>query len=178
MRQRSVFAGPITQEERNRELSRQAKRGWGEWLESFPWDHYATLTFEEPRSPEAAVRAFHAWRGKLEGLVGHDIDWFYAVEAHASGAFHVHALLHDTKGLTIDGIRQAWGAGKTKVLCYEADLGVEYYVTKQIATVTEHYGIGHRTPRRPGLSSKVAQEEDEGSQAPSAVIDRGGVAIG
>lgn len=92
------------------------KEGMLEWLESIPWDTFATVTFVPPNemvnTGYTMVGVKGAWR-RWRTLVMHwgilakgDIQWFASMERHKSGAPHIHAVV---VGLSTATLRhQAW----------------------------------------------------------------------
>jgi len=70
-------------------------REWAEWLARFPWTHFETLTFKEPRpSARSCLGCLRAHRRRLS-RVGVESRFFAVVEGgRSSTRMHVHALSH------------------------------------------------------------------------------------
>src|SRR5262245_38925845 len=69
---------------------------WAEFLGRIPWERFTTLTFDPKRvfpvSRERADREVFWWLGVSGHIIRRPIGWVYAVERHASGQWHAHAL--------------------------------------------------------------------------------------
>lgn len=123
---------------------------WGDWLATFRWDWWATLTFAKPRGPAAATRAFLAWIGAVRrGHDGRDVaspsaGFFLGHEVGQLGRLHLHCLVG---GLDPTARRdEAWRwwfsrLGRAEVLPYDPARGAGWYVAKYVAKQLSEYLI-------------------------------------
>ena len=114
---------------------------FGAWLGQFQWDHFVTLTFAYQSSEQSAVRQFKRWIRRLDQRAQQKVSWFYVVERFASGAYHLHALVHGTASLETSALRKAWRCGRPDVSRYDPQRGATYYVTKKIGADVVGYDI-------------------------------------
>lgn len=127
---------------------------WGEWLSTWPWDWWATLTFRDEYSPNAADRAFLRWARWLRTdspslgyFVGHELG-------RIGGRLHLHALIG---GLQPQVYRTAaWKRwhdrhGRAEILPYDPDRGASHYISKYVAKDFARYGIEEPSAPRPTL---------------------------
>lgn len=163
---RSIFAGPITQAERNAELSRRARSAWGPWLDQWHWTHYATLTFAMAVSQDTARSAATVWLDQLDRMAGSRVGHFAVIEMDASGQPHIHALLCDWGGLTCKDVRSLWGWGFTKVDYFDPSKGAAFYVTKQLGAPSGWQDFAHYGPYRHGSRPSTAAPSPVSSRSP------------
>ena len=128
--------------ERIREWMR-LRTTWGDWLGQTQWHHFATLTFRYRASEQSAVKQFMRWIRYLERRAQQRVDWFYAVERFASGAYHLHTLVHGTSSLEASALRKAWQCGRADASRYDPQRGATYYVTKKIGADVVGYDISN-----------------------------------
>lgn len=65
---------------------------WAEWLSAFPWTHFETLTFKEPRSsPRSVIGSLKRHRSRLKRM-GIQSRCFAVVEGSESVRLHLHTL--------------------------------------------------------------------------------------
>lgn len=129
------------------------KEGWVEFIKRFePYEWYVTLTFKDPKHPEAADKAFKRWiiyineclygrhyRDKKKG-----VTYFKCMEYQKRDVVHFHCLIGDPhlyklKRLTF---MQAWEHdcsssnvvvnGYARVLKYDARGGAVNYCSKYV----------------------------------------------
>lgn len=122
---------------------------WGEWLGSFDWDAWCTLTFREPYSADAADRAFRRWAQWIEKenprfgyFVGHELGGI-------GGRLHLHALLGGLEeGCSRRALWKRWHDkhGRAQLLPYDREKGAAFYVSKYVTKEIGHYDI---QPARP-----------------------------
>ncbi len=129
----------------------------GSWLQSFPWDAFATYTFELPRSPGRALwwarRHLHQlnhWVGRSRPPGSPD-RWArkpYAAVFHeigpCGGRGHLHALVGNMRpfpaycgNLLLPGVwaehcclAHSWLCGIARAVPYNPELGAAHYLTK------------------------------------------------
>ena len=128
-----------------------ARRVWGDWLNQFSWDHFATLTFRHQPSSPGAIRRFGVFVRRLEQRAQERVHWFYVLERGAAGMFHLHSLLSGTNRLHAASVADAWSWGRADASDYDARRGAAYYVTKSVASDVVEYDID--PPPRPPLTN-------------------------
>jgi hypothetical protein len=138
----------------------------GAFLREFAWDHFATLTFGYPPSPEGAIRELlDRWIRPLTRVAQRRIPCFYALERGGAGLLHLHALTAGTASLSVAQLQHAWKAGYSKIVLYDAARRAAEYVTKGVHDRCEWYDLTRRMPRRlpsaplgcPGVSQMISQ---------------------
>jgi len=109
------------------------------------------------------------WLKRLRYYIkaGSDFRYLVAFERHKSGAWHMHALLHDVKG-TIPHLQHyselAWNDGFTK--CKPVDVRGAGYVTKYVSKDLDQVGETARRPRirasrNPTYGAAVMERSEE-----------------
>jgi len=77
--------------ERSREQSKSVREALGEWLQTFNWDLFITITFTDPRPPHNALTTIRGIRNVIRryssGLL------FLGTELHINRTLHVHGIL-------------------------------------------------------------------------------------
>ena len=76
-----------------RELMETLTASYGEWLTTFHWDFWLTLTTDYPTAKNTLIRKFDGWISALESAGQGRVDYVRALETTAVGEWHVHALL-------------------------------------------------------------------------------------
>lgn len=132
---------------------------WTNWLNTFHWDHFATLTFAEPRSEASARRAFAKYIRALHGLTcGGSVGYFCGYEHGTFGRLHLHALLrtaspqtylaHGGRARASAALpdRQVWSAwfesfGRAQVSTYDPRRGATGYVSKYVTKRLAFYDL-------------------------------------
>ena len=120
---------------------RQLVQAWGQWLSTFPWDHYLTLTFRGEVTVGPARFHFRRLVRRIEQRSQQAVYWFMAVEIGAGGRVHIHALFGQTERLAPDAIAEAWDRGRSEVARYDDRKGAAYYVSKAITSDCVDYDI-------------------------------------
>jgi hypothetical protein len=110
----------------------------GQWLGTFPWDWYATMTFAEPVHPEQAVKRWDRWVRDLERRQAHRVRWARALEYQKRGVIHYHALVwfggaSQAHRLTAMDQWVLIGGGFARIVTYDPHLGATHYLGKYIA---------------------------------------------
>jgi len=116
----------------------------GEWLNSYPWDMWATFTFRyNVKDTINAKKYFKRFVADVFFKQGRNISYFAGVEYHKNGGTHIHALLGRTSGCRYKDIGQLWFKryGYAYVEQYRPALGARYYLTKYIAKDLSDYDI-------------------------------------
>lgn len=122
----------------------------GDWLDSLPWCHFATLTFGERHNEASARRAFARYVRRVEQRAQERCTWFAAFEGLSEAELpHVHALLNGTSRLGVDAVRSAWRGGIAEVRVYKASHGAAHYVAKHLGSERADYDFNlGRPPER------------------------------
>ncbi len=107
---------------------------WGQWLDSFHWDHFGTLTFAEAPSLERGTMQFRRWIRRLEQRTQRRLFWFKAGERGPGGMYHFHFLVNGSSVLTCAALRSAWPAGVAHAVRYDARRAAALYVCKDLIT--------------------------------------------
>jgi len=132
---------------------------WTDWLSTFHWDHFATLTFADPRSEASARTAFAHYTRALARLThGGGIGYFVGYEYGTFGRLHLHALIRSSTPQTIFGhggrarassalsnkeVWQTWFDyfGRATVVPYDRKRGAAGYVSKYVTKRLAFYDI-------------------------------------
>jgi hypothetical protein len=144
--------------------SNSIRDAWTDWLSSFHWDHFATLTFADPRSEASARRAFNAFVGQLRGLThGGSVGYFCGYEYGTFGRLHLHALMrtttpqpdlgpggvpHPCEALPSGLVWRTWfdRYGRATVTRYDPQRGAAGYVSKYVTKRLAYYDIDNMVP--------------------------------
>lgn len=127
---------------------RRLNEAWGDWLATYPWQAWCTLTFREERTHASATRGFGSftrWLRKDSPGLG----WFCAHEVGSFGRLHLHALLGGMEPYTSrKALWKRWHDrfGRAQILPYDPGRGAAYYVAKYVTKELSHYEI--EAPRR------------------------------
>jgi len=119
----------------NAELS----TAWSDWIGSYRWDYFLTVTFREPRAPHHALSTVRQV-GKVirRATSGH---YFLGTELHLNRTLHVHGLLQSHYGPTFSGLGnvtdQIWREfneqfGRSEVRRVQKNEAVSAYVSKYV----------------------------------------------
>ena len=144
--------------------SQELRDSWTDWLSTFHWDHFATLTFAQPRTEASARRAFAKYvRSVRQFTYGDPVGYFVGYEHGTFGRLHLHALMRTTTpqpDLAAGGVpcaRQAlpdtllwrlWydSFGRAKVETYDPRRGAAGYVSKYVTKRLAFYDIDNMVP--------------------------------
>lgn len=124
------------------------RRGWGEFLEPFPWQWWGTLTFREEYSSDAADRAF----GRFAGWLQNDspgVGYFVGHEIGKLGREHLHFLAGGLRPWV--SRRVAWKRwfdrhGRAQIIPYDPELGAAHYISKYVTKDFSRYDIQEPRP--------------------------------
>ncbi len=143
---------------------KQLHDSWTDWLSTFHWDHFATLTFAEPRSEDSARRAFAKYVRSLSRLTaGGSVGYFCGYEYGTFGRLHLHALLRTSAPQTFlarngraraslalpsDWVWREWYEhfGRATVAPYDRKRGAAGYVSKYVTKRLAYYDIDNMEP--------------------------------
>jgi hypothetical protein len=111
---------------------RELVQACGEWLNSYPWDWYAMLTFRQyPVGPKTAWHKFNDWKVELKKATGNPISYFMVRELPCwSYHPHYHIFLSGTKNEKPYQWKQRWYqvAGIAKIEIYDPQQDASYYL--------------------------------------------------
>lgn len=143
---------------------------WTDWLSTFHWDHFATLTFREPRSEASARRAFNSYVRRLcEYTNGGSVGYFVGYEYGTFGRLHLHALMRTyspqralgcggrsraSAALPSKAVWEAWFEryGRATVAAYDPKRGAAGYVSKYVTKRLAFYDIDNMLVESPDLT--------------------------
>lgn len=129
------------------EKERKLGEAWAAHLRLRKWDHIATLTTAREAKPEGLLRAFRdGFVRALASRARQGVPYFVVVEAHISGAPHLHALVSGTAALSVREVSGCWLPGLARVARFRPHLRGEAYVVKMIARPHTIYEISRRLP--------------------------------
>lgn len=119
------------------------------------WDYWFTVTdkFQQNTSRISSCRSAKSWRRGLHDL--HEYAGsrrlFWGLEAHRSGALHVHGLIELPVDVRKPGLEKAeWDRlrkfctakfGRSDIERYDRDLGAAHYVSKYVAKELNDWDI-------------------------------------
>lgn len=129
--------------------SRTLNTDWGEFLSSFVWTYFVTLTTRSASSADSLLRSFRRYERSLQRIAQQRVGYFVAIERTTVGHVHAHALFDGPSGLE-DHLAKRWLAGRTQVLKYDPARGAAYYVTKYMSDDCQllDYDLSPRLRRR------------------------------
>ena len=123
---------------------------YGDFFGSWPWDHYATLTFARKLSDSTCLRHWDEFVDSLGRVTHGRVAWVRADERRWSGCaspeipLHYHALIKYRNVPAAGDVAGLWKAkaGDAKVETYDAGGGAAYYIAKMIPFVDTRYDMG------------------------------------
>jgi hypothetical protein len=121
----------------------------GAYISTLEWHHFVTLTVDHGAAGDWLRREFeNRFIRRLAFAARRRIDHFVAVERdEPTGRFaHLHALLHGTRHLGLDGIRSLWPHGFTDVAPYDRRRDAAHYVVKGLIFDADCYGWSRCRP--------------------------------
>lgn len=139
---------------------------WTDWLSTFHWDHFATLTFREPRSEASARRAFEGYVRSVRSLThGGSVGYFVGYEYGTFGRLHLHALMRTSspqpdlftsrcsrasEALPSETLWKVWWEryGRATVSDYDPKRGAAGYVSKYVTKALAYYDLDNPEPIR------------------------------
>jgi hypothetical protein len=106
---------------------------WHRLTVRYCWDHFVTLTFAVPASPERAHRTFQEYVRKLTSVACGPVGWVYVVDRGRSDRVHIHALLAGTAELCECDMKRFWRHGKqVDIRVYDEQQGAAKYLVAKI----------------------------------------------
>ena len=114
---------------------KEVRDAFGDWLGTFPWTYFLTVTFREPRQPNHALSTVRqvgkvVRRHSRGGL-------FLGTELHVSRTLHVHGLLDAPRGANLFLRYALWRSlfdafGRSEVREVQSREAVSNYVSKYV----------------------------------------------
>lgn len=108
----------------------------GDWIGTFPWDWWVTLTFTDWIHPERAAQRYDLWARALQEETGRVMPHARATEWQKRGVLHFHALLYNVRRSTN---RLKWcrrwewiGGGHARIVPYDREKRAAYYLGKYL----------------------------------------------
>jgi len=138
---------------------RQLQEAYGEWLDTFEWHLFTTLTFRKTPSSRTSINHFRRFARHLERLAPGGIGYFVGSETGGDyGREHLHALIRVAPDPNSDCIHShgervhslihpSWkwwfnAYGRALILPFERDKGATHYVTKYVTKTLADWDIG------------------------------------
>jgi len=123
---------------------------YGNFFASWPWDHYATLTFARKLSDSTCQHHWDEFVNSLGRLTHGRVAWVRADERRWSGLaspeipLHYHALLKYQNVPAAEDVAGLWKAkaGDAKVEAYDAGGGAAWYIAKMFPYENARYDMG------------------------------------
>jgi hypothetical protein len=123
---------------------------YGDFFGSWPWDHYATLTFGRKLSDSTCLHHWDDLIDSLGRLTHGRVAWVRADERRWSGyaspeiPLHYHALLKYQHVPAPEDVAALWKsrAGDAKVEAYNCGGGAAYYIAKMFPYGEMRYDMG------------------------------------
>lgn len=108
---------------------------FGEWLDTYEWDYFATFTFAMPRK-SSGIDPVKRWWGRMAAnSPSVSARAFIADEYHRDGErFHVHALLQSDPTAYQDYLWGSWRKhwGRERILKFDKGRGAAFYCGKYL----------------------------------------------
>jgi hypothetical protein len=125
----------LLEEMEQRLLTREQIQTCANWLNSYSWHWYATLTFRHPISPRRAWKLFNRWKIALKKHSHNRICYFMVLELDRSNP-HLHVFLSGTASEKPYLWEQEWYGlaritGIAKIKLYNHSLGASYYLSEK-----------------------------------------------
>jgi len=115
--------------------TQEVRNAFGQWLGTFPWAYFLTITFRNPRYPHHAMSTL----GQISKTIKRATDGnhFLGTEIHISRTLHVHGLLAAPHGPSESVQRNLWSAfykeyGRCQVHRVRSREAVSHYVSKYV----------------------------------------------
>jgi len=123
---------------------------YGSFFASWPWDHYATLTFARQLSESTCLRHWDDFINSLGRLTHGRVAWVRADERRWSGLaspgipLHFHSLLKYQHVPDAEAVAALWKsrAGDAQVEAYRSGGGAAWYVAKMFPCGDSGFDMG------------------------------------
>lgn len=132
---------------------------WGEWLKTWEWESWGTLTFrDDGYSHEAATRSFGRFVAWLQREGNPNVSWFVGHEIGSLGRLHLHCLLGSLAPITSRRALWRWWFeryGRCELRGYDPEQGAAVYVSKYVTKELAHYDLDLRGMERCRLDAQL-----------------------
>jgi hypothetical protein len=113
-------------------------RAYGDLINQWYWDWFATLTFRYPVSTRHAYRQFYIWQRLLEKTVRGKVHYILVTEPQRNrdNTPHFHVVLSGIKNENPAHWESEWLkiGGRAQVQVYDYTKGGAYYMSKYLGT--------------------------------------------
>lgn len=145
---------------------KKLQKEWAEYLSTYHWQWFVTLTFRFPPHPEQAFKSFRYWvhylNRKLYGTRYYKkttgIFWTLALEYHQSGVIHFHALVGDVEDLNIRFSRKTAAEKWNEIAGYARIYPINDQMKAVTNYVSKYVVKGGEIELSDGLQHFVVQE--------------------
>lgn len=110
------------------------RQEWVNYLNTFNWDWFATLTFKNQPRTYTAKNEAKRWLNAIQRQEKRKIGYYMCMEFTKQGTPHLHLLMGNLEGVRRDKYWKLWFEknGRARILPFEKNKGVSYYLTKYI----------------------------------------------
>ena len=132
---------------------------FGEWLNEFKWDWWATFTFKRDTSPYRAKKSFLRF---IRGVNRHAY-YFIAIEwHHYRESVHIHALVGNVPEVRRLTEMDRWFAtyGISRIWPYNRNLGARYYLSKYLTKELTDWDFNFGKVQIPAFGRLTAIEQE------------------
>lgn len=127
---------------------RQVQRTLGEWLRSYEWTYWLTLTVDGKWSAGRLGPTFEREFVRFATKVSQGpVRFAYVIEGGVLGDQpHLHALLWVRGALDCGRLSEAWRHGRALVQVYDPSRGAAHYLAKEFGKRALDFGMSSRLP--------------------------------
>lgn len=106
---------------------------YAEFINQYPWDWYATLTFRHPVGSRIAFKLFNRWKVWLKKAVKQKVQYFMVIEKTSSNT-HIHSFIKGVKDEKPYVWKQHWHslAGISDIRKYDNNMAASSYLSEKI----------------------------------------------
>ena len=117
-------------------MESEVRDAFAEWLRSWEWSHFYTVTYRWPRKPHLADGLINQTTKVLRDTCGVR-RFFLGTELHVSRTLHLHGLLAIPSGYSRHVAAHVWSEsfqrwGRSSVLPVQSHEAVTDYVSKYV----------------------------------------------
>lgn len=106
--------------------------GFANWIEPFPWQWFATLTFAKSVHSITAKKLFTNFIRRIDkkAIYVLVVEW----SKYKRSLVHIHSLIGNSKEFNPDEATRCWQKqyGINKIESYKKELGARYYLGKYL----------------------------------------------
>lgn len=110
---------------------KEISRAFGDWLNRYKWDWWATFTFRRDIGPAGAKKSLTRFLSQQK----RGATWFQALEWHRyRDSVHIHSLVGNVSDLRRLSVMDEWFKkyGIARIWPYQEEKGARYYLSKYI----------------------------------------------